>query len=87
MPREKPVSRHDLVSHERRVRRAAARWHLSLLKDPKPFGKVAQHGGYMLRMDGTPDIVFGNTRYKFDADLEDIERYLEQLEEREESER
>ncbi len=35
------------------------------------------------RMDGTSDIVFGNTRYKFDADLADIERYLEQLEARE----
>jgi hypothetical protein len=78
------MSRHDLVSHERRVRRAAARWRLSLLKDPKPFGKVLQHGGYMLRMDGTSEIVFGNTRYKFDADLADIERYLEQLDTQEE---
>ncbi|MEP7210827.1 MAG: hypothetical protein ABI740_08320 [Alphaproteobacteria bacterium] len=78
MATKKP-SKHDLVSHERRVRRASARYRLSLLKDPKPFGKVLEHGGYMLRMDGTSDIVFGNTLYKFDADLEDIEKYLEKL--------
>jgi hypothetical protein len=73
---EKAPSRHALVSHERRVRRGAARYGLSLLKDPKPFGKVLQHGGYMLRKDGTSEIVFGNTTYKFDADLDDIEKYI-----------
>jgi hypothetical protein len=76
VPGNKETSRHELVSLERRVRRGAARYGLSLLKDPKPFGKVAQHGGYMLRKDGTSEIVFGNTQYKFDADLDDIEKYI-----------
>ncbi len=73
------LSKHELVSLERRVRRAAARHGLSLLKTQKPFGKVLEHGGYMLRRDGTSEIVFGETRYKFDADLDDLEAFIAKL--------
>jgi hypothetical protein len=63
-------------SVERRVRRAAARYGVSLMKCEKPFGKVAQHGGYMLREDDTRKIVFGNNGYEFSATLEEVEDFL-----------
>lgn len=75
----KAPSRHALVSHERRVRRAAARHRLSLLKVQKANPRTRAHGGYMLRRDGGPEIVFGNARYPFDADLADIEAFLARL--------
>lgn len=69
-------SKHAVASHERRLKRLAVRYGLSLMKAQKPFGKVAQHGGYMLRDDATRAIVFGNKEYDFSADLDEVETFL-----------
>jgi hypothetical protein len=70
------VGRHDVKSLERRVRRLGRRYGVSLMKCEKPFGKVLQHGGYMLRDDGTRKIVFGDSGYEFSATLEEVEDFL-----------
>lgn len=70
-------NRNDVKSVERRVRRLGRRYGVSLMKCEKPFGKVAQHGGYMLRDDDTRKIVFGDTGYEFSATLEEVETFLE----------
>lgn len=69
--------RHEIASQERRVKRFAIRYGLHLLKSQKPFGKVLEHGGYMLRDEDTREIVFGNTGYEFSADLDEVEAFLE----------
>lgn len=69
-------SRHSIASHERRVKRLAVRYGLSLMKAQKPFGKVARHGGYMLRDEETRAIVFGDKDYEFSADLDEVEAFL-----------
>lgn len=69
-------SRHAVNSLERRVKRLAARYGVSLMKCQKPFGKVAQHGGYMLRDDNSRRIVFGDQGYEFSATLEEVEDFL-----------
>ena len=73
------LTKHALVSLERRVRRAAARHRLSLLKVQKANPQTRAHGGYMLRKDGGSEIVFGDKRYPFDADLDDIEKFIASL--------
>lgn len=74
------MSRRDaLASVERRVRRVAVRHGFSMLKAQKPDARVREHGGYMLRNDETREIVFGDARYPFCADLDEIEAYLERL--------
>jgi hypothetical protein len=73
------ISKHQLASAERRVKRMAGRHNYSLLKAQKPFGKVLEHGGYMLRNDYTFEVVFGDKGYAYSADLEDVEAYLESL--------
>jgi hypothetical protein len=75
--------RHAVASHERRVRRLAVRFGLSLMKAQKPFGKVLVHGGYMLREDETRMIVFGDKGYDFSADLDEVEAFLEESQKRE----
>ncbi len=70
-------NRNDVKSVERRVRRLGRRYGVSLMKCEKPFGKVAQHGGYMLRDDDTRKIVFGDKGYEFSATLEEVETFLE----------
>ena len=69
--------RDAVASHERRVRRLAVRYGLSLMKCEKPFGKVLAHGGYMLRDEDTRAIVFGDKGYEFSADLDEVEAFLE----------
>ncbi len=69
--------RHAVASQERRVKRLAVRYGLSLMKAQKPFGKVLEHGGYMLRDEDTRAIIFGNQAYEFSADLDEIEAFLE----------
>lgn len=71
-----PGSRFETNSLERRVKRLGRRYGVSLMKCEKPFGKVAQHGGYMLRDDDTRTIVFGNEGYDFSATLEEVEEFL-----------
>lgn len=69
--------RHSTNSQERRVRRVATRYGVSLRKAAKPSGKVAQHGGYMLLDDDTRKIVFGNDGYEFSATLDEVEAFLD----------
>jgi hypothetical protein len=69
-------SRLETNSLERRVKRLGRRYGVSLMKCGKPFGKVAQHGGYMLRDDDTRKIVFGDNGYEFSATLEEVEDFL-----------
>lgn len=76
------MSRRDsLAAIERRVRRVAVRNGLSMLKAQKPDTRVQAHGGYMLRDEESHEIVFGNSAYPFCADLDEIEAYLDRLEE------
>ena len=69
-------NRFEVNSLERRVKRLGRRYGVSLMKCGKPFGKVAQHGGYMLRDDDTRKIVFGDKGYEFSATLEEVEDFL-----------
>lgn len=69
-------SRYDISATERRVKRLGRRYGVSLMKCEKPFGKVAQHGGYMLRDDDTRKIVFGDKGYEYSATLEEVEDFL-----------
>jgi hypothetical protein len=62
---------------ERRIRRVAQRRGLSLLTPQKRNPRIDAHGGYMLRSDETFAIVFGNAKYDFSADLDEIEAWLE----------
>jgi hypothetical protein len=71
-----PGSRFETNSLERRVKRLGRRYGVSLMKCQRPLGKVAQHGGYMLRDDDTRKIVFGDSGYEFSATLEEIEDFL-----------
>jgi hypothetical protein len=64
-------------SQERRVKRLGYRYGVLLMKCEKPFGKVLQHGGYMLKDEETRKIVFGNDGYEFSATLEEVETFLE----------
>jgi hypothetical protein len=68
--------RHAVASYERRVRRLAVRYGVNLMKSQKPFGRIAEHGGYMLRDDETRKIVFGEKGYEFSATLEEVEEFL-----------
>lgn len=72
-----PTSRFETNSLERRVKRLGRRYGVSLMKCEKPFGKVKEHGGYMLRDDDTRKIVFGNEGYEFSATLEEVEEFLD----------
>lgn len=75
------MSRRDsLAALERRVRRVAVRNGLSMLKAQKPDARVQAHGGYMLRDDESHEIVFGDSAYPFCADLDEVEAYLEKVE-------
>lgn len=69
-------SKFDISALERRVKRLGRRYGVSLMKCEKPFGKVAQHGGYMLRDDDTRKVVFGNKGYDYSATLEEVEDFL-----------
>lgn len=71
------ASRNAVNSQERRVKRLGYRYGVLLMKHNKPFGKVAQHGGYMLRDEETRKIVFGNNGYEYSATLDEVEAFLE----------
>jgi hypothetical protein len=71
------ASRDSVRSQERRVKRLGRRYGVSLMTCEKPIGKVAQHGGYMLRDDETRKIVFGDKGYEFSATLDEVEEFLE----------
>ena len=79
------MSRRDsLAAVERRIRRLVVRrgWHM--LKMEKPDKRVQAHGGYMLRDAETFEIVFGDKDYPYCADLDDIEAFLDGLDESDE---
>jgi hypothetical protein len=67
---------HTNTATERRIRRLAQRRGWSMLIAQKRNPKIDAHGGYMLRDDETFEIVFGNAKYDFSADLEEIEAFL-----------
>ncbi|RYZ06977.1 MAG: hypothetical protein EON61_13565 [Alphaproteobacteria bacterium] len=69
--------KHATASQERRVKRLGYRYGVLLMKCAKPFGKVAEHGGYMLRMEDSRTIVLGNNGYEYSATLDEIEAFLE----------
>ena len=56
--------KHAVVSQERRVKRLGYRYGVLLMKCAKPFGKVAEHGGYMLRDEETRSCQLRWTRSK-----------------------
>jgi hypothetical protein len=62
-------------ARERQVRRLCKPYNLSLLIAEKRNPKIDAHGGYMLR-DEEFKIVFGNARYDFSADLDEVEAFL-----------
>ena len=70
----------NTTSIERRIRRVAQRRGLSLLVAQKRDPRIEAHGGYMLREDESGKIAFGNARYDFSADLDEIEAFLDQPE-------
>lgn len=67
---------HTQTAIERRVRRLARPFGVSLLIAQKRNAKIDAHGGYMLRDDDTFEIVFGNKSYEFSASLEEVEAFL-----------
>lgn len=69
--------KHATASQERRVKRLGYRYGVLLMKCAKPFGKVAEHGGYMLRMEDSRKIVFGNNGYEYSATLDEVEAFLD----------
>ena len=70
------ISPYQLSGQERRVRRLGRKYGVSLMKCEKPFGKVLQHGGYMLRDDDTRKVVFGQKGYEYSATLDEVEDFL-----------
>ena len=73
--------RHTLAAEERRIKRRLGKYRLDLLKAQKPDAKVQAHGGYKLRDEKTAKIVFGDKSYEFSASLEEVEAYLDALDE------
>ena len=72
-----------LVSQERITKRLLGRRNLDLLKPLKLTPKIVEHGGYKVRDAASGKIVFGEEKYEFSATLEDIEAWLESLEDAE----
>jgi hypothetical protein len=76
-------SRRDhLASRERQIRRLLGRRNYDLLKPKKPNPKIEAHGGYKVRDAATGKVVFGEQGYEFSATLEDIEGWLDALDDR-----
>lgn len=69
--------KHATASQERRVKRLGYRYGVLLMKCAKPFGRVLEHGGYMLRDEASRKIVFGNNGYEFSATLDEVEAFLD----------
>ena len=76
------MSRRDsLAAVERRIRRLVVRrgWHM--LKAENPDKRVRAHGGYMIRDPESFTIVFGDREYPYCADLDEIEAFMDSLDE------
>ncbi|HZY51184.1 MAG TPA: hypothetical protein VFE64_15555 [Devosia sp.] len=68
-----------LVSQERITKRLLGRRNYDLLKPLKPTPKIVEHGGYKVRDAATGKVIFGEDKYEFSATLDDIEAWLEGL--------
>jgi hypothetical protein len=68
-----------LVSQERITKRLLGRRNYDLLKPLKLTPKIVEHGGYKVRDAGTGKVIFGEDKYEFSATLDDIEAWLEGL--------
>jgi hypothetical protein len=74
------VSRKEFdASRMRRMKRVAARHGLTILTSDK-IKTLGQPGGHALREDESFKIVYGDIPKPFSASLDDIERYLDELE-------
>jgi hypothetical protein len=62
---------------ENRARRAAERQGLKLRKSGRRDPRALDYGMFCLVDENTNSIVFGVASGRFDASLEDVERYLE----------
>jgi hypothetical protein len=71
------------ASRMRRMKRLAARHGLTILTDEK-MKVLGTTGGHAVRQDGTYQIVYGNMPKPFSASLDDVEAYLDRLEDGEE---
>lgn len=67
------------ASRMRRMKRVAARHGLTILTSDK-IKTLGQPGGHAIREDESFRIVFGDVPKPFSASLDDIEAYLERLE-------
>ncbi|MBN9306507.1 MAG: hypothetical protein BGO82_20645 [Devosia sp. 67-54] len=74
--------KNHLVSQERITKRLLGRHNYDLLKPQKLTPKIVERGGYKVRDAATGKIVFGEQGYEFSATLEDVEAWLETLEDR-----
>lgn len=68
-----------LVSQERITKRLLGRHNYDLLKPLKLTPKIVEHGGYKVRDAATGKVIFGEDKYEFSATLDDIEAWLEGL--------
>jgi hypothetical protein len=71
--------KNHLVSQERITKRLLGRRNYDLLKPLKPTPKIVEHGGYKVRDAATGKVIFGEDKYEFSATLDDIEAWLEGL--------
>ncbi|WP_297112521.1 hypothetical protein [uncultured Devosia sp.] len=67
------------ASRMRRMKRVAARHGLTILTSDK-IKTLGQPGGHAIREDESFRIVYGDVPKPFSASLDDIEAYLERLE-------
>ena len=71
--------KNHLVSQERITKRLLGRRNYDLLKPLKLTPKIVEHGGYKVRDAATGKVIFGEDKYEFSATLDDIEAWLEGL--------
>ena len=71
--------RNSLAAQERLVKRLLGRHNYDLLKPIKPSAKVLEHGGYKVRDAATGKILLGELSYEFSASLEEVEAWIEAL--------
>lgn len=71
------------ASRMRRMKRIAGRYGLTILTAEKLTAKQGK-GGHAIREDESFKVIYGHSPLPFSATLEDIESYLEKLEDGEE---
>ena len=68
------------ASRLRRIKRIASRHGLTILTAQKPSSKTPE-GGYMLSLDAARKVVLGDKPVPYSANLEQVEAYIDALEE------